>query len=94
MSLSPQEKELLRRIDEILFYVWDPIGVARVPQARDEYENYVPQIFRRLKATTGGQDIAEYLHWLSTEHMGLEANQVHDAEVVKLLLRWRNHLVP
>jgi hypothetical protein len=93
VSLSPQEKELLRRIDEVLFYVWDPIGVARVPEARDEYESYVPQIFRRLNATTDGREVAEYLHWLSTEHIGVGANQAHDAEVAELLLGWRNHII-
>lgn len=93
MNLSSNDRELLRRIDEVLHYLWDPIGVAGVPQARDEYESYVPQIFRLLKTTVGGKEVAEYLGWLSTEHMGLEANRAHDAEVVGLLLGWRDHLV-
>lgn len=93
MSLSSNDKELLRRIDELLHYLWDPIGVAGVPQARDEYESYVPQVFRLLKATLDGKEVAEYLHWLSAEHMGLGANREHDAKVVGLLLRWRDHLV-
>lgn len=92
MNVSPQDKELLCRIDEVLHYMWDPIGVAGIPQARDEYESYVPQIFRLLKATVDGKDIAEYLYWLSTEHIGAGANRGQDAKVVSLLLGWRDYL--
>ena len=92
MKLSPQEKELLRRIDEVLHYMWDPIGVAGVPQARDEYESYVPQVFRLLNATVDGKEVADYLNWLSSEHIGLRSNPSHNAEAVEVLLQWRNHL--
>jgi hypothetical protein len=92
VNVSPQDKELLCRIDEVLHYTWDPIGVAGIPQARDEYESYVPQIFRLLKATVDGKDIADYLHWLSTEHIGTGANRGQDAKVIGLLLGWRDHL--
>lgn len=92
MNLSPNDKELLRRIDEILHYLWDPIGVAGVPQARDEYKNYVPQVFRLLKATADGKDVVEYLHWLSGEHMGMGACPDRNAEVVDMLIAWRDHL--
>ena len=34
-------KELTNRIDEILYYLWDPIGVSDEPCARGEYSNYV-----------------------------------------------------
>lgn len=93
MNLSPQDNELLRRIDEVLHYVWDPVGVAHVPQARDEYESYVPQVFQRLKGTTDGKDVAEYLHWLSTEQIGVGANHEHDRKVVELLIGWRDQLI-
>jgi hypothetical protein len=92
VNLSPQDKELLRRIDEVLHYMWDPIGVAGVPQARDEYESYVPQVFRLLKETVDGKDVAGYLNGLSTEHMGMGSNPSQDAEVVEALLQWRNHI--
>lgn len=92
MNLPPKDKELLRRIDEILHYLWDPIGVAGVPQARDEYESYVPQVFRLLEATTDGKDVVQYLDWLSAEHMGMGANPDRNAEVVDMLIAWRDHL--
>lgn len=77
----------------MLHYRWDPIGVAGVPQARDEYESYVPQVFQLLKGTVDGKDVADYLNWVGTEHIGMGSNPSRDAEVVKALLRWRNHLM-
>jgi len=92
VNVSAKDKVLLCRIDEVLHYLWDPIGIAGVPQARDEYESYVPNVFRLLKATTDGNDVAEYLHWLSTEHIGMGANPGHNAEVVGILIAWRDRL--
>jgi hypothetical protein len=92
LELSPQDNELLRRIDEVLHYVWDPIGVADVPQARDEYAGYVPHVFQLLKGTEDGKDVADYLLWSSTEHMGTGPDPGRDAEVVDVLLAWRDHL--
>ena len=92
MYLSLQDKELLRRVDEVLHYVWDPIGVAGIAQARDEYESYVPQVFNLLKGTVDGRDIAAYLQWIAVERMGLGAKSKRDDEVVVILLGWRDHL--
>jgi hypothetical protein len=92
MNMSPKDKQLLQRIDEVLHYQWDPIGVSDTPEARDEYESYVPRIFQLLKATSDGKDIADYLQWISTEQMGVGANQKRNAEIVDLLLRWRDQL--
>lgn len=44
-KLSAFERELCLRINEVLYYVWDPIGVADTPRARDEYDSYVLQVF-------------------------------------------------
>lgn len=73
--------------------MWDPIGVAGVAQARDEYEGYVPQVFRLLKATPDGRDVVDYLGQLSAGQMGVHANSVRDYKVVEALLEWRDHLV-
>ncbi len=37
-------KELYQRIDEVLYYVWDPIGVSDEPCARAEYSSYTRKI--------------------------------------------------
>ena len=39
-------KELNQRIDEVLYYEWDPIGVSDKPCARAEYSSYTMKILK------------------------------------------------
>lgn len=39
-------RELERRIDEVLYYVWDPIGVSDTPAARGEHSSYTMTILK------------------------------------------------
>ena len=88
-KLSPPDEELYRRTDEVLHYVWDPIGVADAPAARDEYYSYLPQVFDLLKKNANAEQIADYLFQVSTQRMGLSGNREHDLEVAGVLLNWR-----
>jgi hypothetical protein len=88
-KLPPLDEELYRRTDEVLHYVWDPIGVSTAPEARDEYHSYLPQVFGLLKANADAERIASYLTEIATTHMGLEQDHGHDLEVAKLLLHWQ-----
>jgi hypothetical protein len=47
-KLNPVENEIYKRVDEVLYYLWDPIGVSPDPEARDEYYSYIPEIFSLL----------------------------------------------
>ncbi len=51
------ELELYRRVDEVLYYVWAPIGVAHSPAARDEYQGYLPKVFAMLQARAGASSM-------------------------------------
>lgn len=88
-KLSISDQELYRRTDEVLHYVWDPIGVAEVPNARDEYHSYLPQVFGLLKANANAEQIADYLFKISTEQMGLNGNRAHDIRTAEVLLDWK-----
>ncbi|PZV08040.1 MAG: hypothetical protein DCF32_05800 [Leptolyngbya sp.] len=88
-QLSPLDKELYRRIDEVLHYLWDPIGVAGMPGARDEYDAYLPQVFSLLKAGAGADEIADCLTEISTQAIGLGNNQERDRQIAELLLEWK-----
>jgi hypothetical protein len=48
-KLADSELELYRSVDEVLCYVWDLIGVAYSPAARDEYHGYLPEVFAMLQ---------------------------------------------
>lgn len=88
-KLAPAEEELYRRTDEVLHYVWDPIGVAGTPLARDEYFGYLPQVFRLIQANASAEQIAAYLEEVTTVGMGLPANSGRALKVAYILLHWK-----
>jgi len=85
-KFSEPELELYRRVDEVLYYVWDPIGVAYSPAARDEYLSYLPKVFAMLQEGMDASSVAAYLDSVATESMGLDANPEHSTRVAELLL--------
>lgn len=89
IKLSPREAELYRRCEEILHYVWDPIGVAGVPAARNEYHSYLPQVFTLVRDMAEPKIIENYLGGIEERQMGSKANSERDRAVVKILLEWR-----
>ncbi|MBN3788153.1 hypothetical protein G3N94_14765 [Burkholderia sp. Ac-20353] len=88
-KLTEAELELYRRVDEVLYYVWDPIGVALSPAARDEYQGYLPKVFVMLREGAGSSPIAAYLDEVATEMMDLEARPEHSRRIAELLLDWK-----
>lgn len=67
---AAKEFLLYKKIDDILWFDWDPIGVNDMAP-RDEYQGYVPEIFGLVKANADRQEIAKRLHKLETENMGM-----------------------
>lgn len=61
---------LYKKIDDILWFDWDPIGVKDL-SPRDEYQGYVPEIFGLVKAKADRQEIATRLYKLETKNMGM-----------------------
>jgi hypothetical protein len=61
----------LRAIDEILWRLWDPIGVNDMPEARDEYSSYAPGILGLLRRGADDEEIARHLRMIESERMGL-----------------------
>jgi hypothetical protein len=92
MGGTPHDSKLCERVDEVLHYVWDPIGIAREPDARDEYHAYLPQAFSLLKSTTDGKDLEEFLIQVERCSMGLSPSHEKVREVVKNLLKYRDKI--
>ena len=88
-KLADAELELYRRVDEVLYYVWDPVGVATSPAARDKYQGYLPKVFAMLQEGMDALPIAAYLDDVATDRMGLDANPGHSRRVAELLLDWK-----
>ncbi|KAA3642979.1 MAG: hypothetical protein DWQ07_20870 [Chloroflexi bacterium] len=88
-KLPPKELELYKRCDEVLHYIWDPIGVAGAPGARTEYHSYLPQVFALVRDESDADQIVEYLTMVEEKRMGLAANKERARAAVDRLLQWR-----
>jgi hypothetical protein len=67
-----QSRENRAQVREVLMRDWDPIGVAGVPEAADEYDAYADKAYLMLmhdRATA--EAISAYLFEIATSHMGL-----------------------
>lgn len=92
-KLPPQEMKLYKQVDEALHYLWDPIGVAGIPQARDEYHGYLPQVFKLVLEEHKVIDIAEYLIKIERESMGMTPDTKKAKEVAEKLLNIREAII-
>jgi hypothetical protein len=87
MEIMPADTELFRRIDEVVHYIWDPIGISESPQARDEYQAYLKAIVGRVKA--GELDaIVEYMKWVAGDRMGLSFDEKKARRAAEVMLEW------
>lgn len=73
--MEAYDKEASRRfrseIRRVLMSKWDPIGVNDIPEAADEYDSYIGDVFDLLRRNATDDEISEYLIWVETERMGL-----------------------
>jgi hypothetical protein len=76
------------RLRRILMREWDPIGVAGIPEARTEYDSYLGLIADRLRRDVSAVEIADLLHEIRCERMGLFADRATDLEVANAALAW------
>ena len=90
--LTPFEEELGQRVDEVLHYVWDPIGVAAEPYARDEYSGYSMRALGLLLESANTQGLVDFLLEIEEHRMGLSPKPEHALRVAALLLEWKGAL--
>ena len=91
IQLEHHQIELRSRVDEVLHYIWDPIGVAGVPEARDEYYSYITPIFDFLLEGKTQNEISKTLLDMSTGHMGLTYSKElkkRTEQASEVLIRW------
>ena len=74
-------------ISKVLMRDWDPIGVADIPEAADEYDSYVSQVHGLLIRREPLYKMVDFLWWVETEHMGLRGNRRRTEHVADQLLR-------
>ncbi len=86
---SEQDAELGLRCDEVLHYLWDPIGVAGEPGARDEYRSYVPEVLAMLQDGASEAAIADHLQRHAAETIGVGAQLRRARAAARALAEWR-----
>lgn len=74
-------------IRHVLMQVWDPIGIKDEPNAQDEYDGYLGDVYELLVSGASDSQIAEHLWSMVTEHMGLSAKVEGMRETVAALRR-------
>lgn len=81
-------KELNQRIDEVLYYIWDPIGVSEEPCARAEYSSYTMTILKYVLKEDITQ-IANQLSKIETNSMGLTTDKERNLKIAQRLLDYK-----
>jgi hypothetical protein len=70
-------------IRRLLMSEWGPIGCG-VPQ--DEYDSYIPAIYRLLQARVSVEELASHLEEIETKQIGLPARPEVNRRVAEMLL--------
>ena len=79
----PDWKTSVEAIRRVLMSEWNPIGCG-VPD--DEYDSYIPVIYRMIRERCDVAGLASHLEELETNAMGLSARPEVDRRVAKMLL--------
>ncbi len=91
-KLNRKEIELYKFIDEILINEWDPIGVSGIPEARDEYYAYIPQIFKMAINGESAQIIAKLLIDIEMKDMALLGTNTNCKKVAEKIIEEKQRI--
>ena len=83
-KLSSGQLEVFNKIDHILYNDWNPIGVPDLP--RNEYQDYTSQIFKLKIQGAAKEQMAEYLHKLEKNYMGLKGKMDHCEKIAAMIV--------
>ena len=84
--------QLRQRVDEILFYKWDPLEFSDSNLPRDEYANYLEQVFILAVNEHSAKPLAEHLSTLTVNAFGLSENMKHNTKIAELIYSIVNEL--
>lgn len=93
MSKNVRAKQfLMEEIQKILLKEWDPIGIQDIPEAQDEYDSYVSDIYKLIQSKRTESEVFDYLWEIETEHMGLSGDKKHTQIIAHKLFKLSAHL--
>jgi hypothetical protein len=79
-------------IRRILLREWDPIGVADIAEAQDEYDSYVGKIHGMLIRHEPRHKLVDHLRLIETDNMGLAGNRQRTEAIADRFLELRDEL--
>ena len=88
MSKNVRAKQfLMEEIQKILLKEWDPIGIQDIPEAQDEYDSYVSDVYKLIQSKRTESEVFDYLWGIETEHMGLSGDKKHTQTIAHKLFK-------
>ena len=70
-----KSEDLIRKI---LMEKWDPIGISDQETCYDEYDIYIPYIYKELCGERSSYNISNYLYKMTSDNMGMEHVSIED----------------
>jgi len=74
-----------KAIHDVLIMEWDPIGVGDEPLAQDEYDSYIPVIYRLISEGSDDLTIARHFEQIETERIGLSSSGDRNTQIARRL---------
>ncbi len=93
-NLSTKQKAFYKKVAEILWEKWDPIGVNDGDNEwDDEYDSYVPHIFRLATEGNDAFRIAASLTSSVEQNIGLGPDKAADLRVAELIVQAKTEML-
>ena len=67
---------------------WDPIGVASIPEASDEYDFMISPLMHQLYEGTDETRIQNWIAGEVEDHFGMHSEPGREARLAKSLIDW------
>ena len=77
---------LYSSIGDILLNQWDPLGLSEKTSRVDEYNVYVPVIYRLAMEIDCVDELVEQLSRIACETVGVETNLHNDKRAARLIM--------
>jgi hypothetical protein len=81
-------------IHDVLINEWDPIGIGDEAPAHDEYDSYVPVIYRLLVEGVSDEVLAQHLEQLVRDSIGLAPKPERELRIGRRLREAINQIAP
>lgn len=69
-----ESRRIRAQIRHVLLDTRDPIGVRDEPNAHDEFDGYIAEVYDMLVTGAPDSSLVDYLFWAAHDHMGLDAS--------------------